>query len=108
MKEKFIYIGTGAGLVLFAIYGLLPGSFLGGIMGLNLSGLLFGYPVTSSLMPRIIVAVSMLLGVMVSGLVFIIAGSTLGWLLGSIVDYIRKSKEIQVTDKEIQNETLKR
>ena len=40
MKEgkytrKLAYIGAGCGLVLFAIFGLLPGSFLGGVMGLN-------------------------------------------------------------------------
>jgi hypothetical protein len=93
MKEKLIYIGAGAGLVLFAVYGLLPGSFLGGIMGLNLTGLLFGYPVTSDLVPRIIVALSMLFGVMVSGLLFLIGGTVIGWLAGTAIDAISKTRK---------------
>jgi hypothetical protein len=97
MKEKLIYIGAGAGLVLFAIYGLLPGSFLGGIMGLNLTGLLFGYPVTSDLIPRMIVALSMLIGVMVSGLIFLIGGTMIGWLVGTAIDAVTKARKRSVS-----------
>jgi len=100
MKEKMAYLGAGAGLVLFAVYGLLPGSFLGGVMGLNLSGLLFGYPVSSALLPRIIVALSMLLGVMVSGLVFVLSGAALGWIAGMMTDMIRKAGKIRTKEKE--------
>lgn len=99
MKEKLTYIGAGAGLVLFTVYGLLPGSFIGGVMGLNISGVIFGYPVSGGVLPRIIVAVSMLLGVMVSGLIFLVAGTTFGWLLGSIIDLIKKPKKVSVNDK---------
>ena len=60
MAPKTTYLGAGIGLVLFAIIGLLPGSLLGGAMGLNIVGVLFGYPVTASLLSRIIVAASML------------------------------------------------
>jgi hypothetical protein len=100
MKERLTYIGAGAGLVLFAVYGLLPGSFLGGVMGLNLTGLLFGYPVESSLIPRIIVALSMLIGVMVSGLIFLLAGTTLGWLLGTVIDYVRRARSTSVDEEQ--------
>jgi len=87
--KSMTYIGAGAGVVLFAIFGLLPGSFLGGVMGLNLAGSLLGTPVASGIVARLIVASSMLLGVMVSGIMFITAASTLGWLIGTVVDALR-------------------
>ena len=97
MKEKLIYIGAGAGLVLFAVYGLFPGSFLGGIMGLNLTGLLFGYPVTGDIVPRMIVALSMLIGIMVSGLIFLIGGTIIGWLVGTSIDAVTKARKRSVS-----------
>lgn len=42
--QAAIYIGAGVGLVIFAFFGLLPGSFLGGAIGLNLAGKIFGTP----------------------------------------------------------------
>ncbi|MBS1125621.1 MAG: hypothetical protein H6Q98_559 [Nitrospirae bacterium] len=44
IAKKGAYIGAGAGLVLFAIFGLLPGSLLGGAMGINIAGWMFGLP----------------------------------------------------------------
>src|SRR5512141_3096451 len=87
--KKLAYMGAGCGVVLFAVFGLLPGSFLGGVMGLNLAGILFGTPVGAGLLPRMIVAASMLIGVMVSGTMAIMASSTLGWLIGTVVDTLR-------------------
>lgn len=93
MTEKMVYIGAGVGLVLFAIFGLLPGSFIGGVMGLSLAGMLFGTPVEPGVFSRIIIAMSMLLGVLVSGLVFVVATSTIGWLAGTAVDAFRIGKK---------------
>jgi hypothetical protein len=87
--KKLAYMGAGCGVVLFAVFGLLPGSFLGGVMGLNIAGIMFGTPVGAGLLPRMIVAASMLAGVMVSGLMSIMASTTLGWLGGTVVDAIR-------------------
>lgn len=95
MKEgakRGLYIGIGAGLVLFAVIGLLPGSFLGGVIGLNIAGMIFGTPVTGAIIPRLIVGIFMLLGVMVSGLVFVVGCGTLGWLIGTIVDHVRAER----------------
>lgn len=92
MKDKLMYGGAGVGLVLFALFGLLPGSFVGGVMGLNISGLLFGTPVEPGVIARIIIAISMLLGIMVSGLIFVVASSTFGWLLGTAIDALRSGK----------------
>lgn len=85
MIKKFMYIGAGAGLVLFAIFGLFPGSFFGGVMGLNISGMILGYPVAESIITRIIVGLSMMIGVMVTGLIFVLGGITAGWITGNVV-----------------------
>ncbi|TAN41782.1 MAG: hypothetical protein EPN25_04425 [Nitrospirae bacterium] len=99
--KKMTLVGAGCGVVLFAIFGLLPGSFLGGVMGLNLAGSLLGLPVTSGVLSRLIVAVSMVLGVMVAGIMFITASSLTGWLLGTIADTLTAGKKemIQVNHK---------
>jgi len=90
--KKLAYMGAGCGVVLFAIFGLLPGSFLGGVMGLNIAGTLFGMPVASGIVSRLIVAASMVVGVMVSGIIFITASSVAGWLVGTAVDAVMAEK----------------
>ena len=91
--KKLAYMGAGCGVVLFAVFGLLPGSFLGGVMGLNIAGLIFGTPVGAGLAPRMMVAASMVVGVMVSGMMFIMASTTLGWLAGTLLDTITAEKK---------------
>ena len=56
------YIGAGAGLVIFALFGLLPGSLLGGAAGIEVAGLFFGFPLDAGLLSRAIVLASMLAG----------------------------------------------
>ena len=91
-SKKMTLIGAGCGVVLFAVFGLLPGSYLGGVMGLNLSGMFFGFPVASSVLSRLIVAASMVLGVMVSGIMFLTASSLVGWIIGTIADALTAGK----------------
>ena len=86
LSRKAAYIGAGAGLVLFAIFGLLPGSLLGGAAGLKFAGLLFTLPLEPGIVSRIIVLTSMLAGVVVSGITIVTATSTTGWLLGRVID----------------------
>lgn len=93
ITQKTTYVGAGIGLVLFAIYGLLPGSFLGGVAGLSIAGMLFGTPVEPGIIARMLIAVSMLLGIMVSGLIFLTATSTLGWMIGTAADTLRGTRE---------------
>jgi len=95
MAKKMTYMGAGAGLVLFAVMGLLPGSLLGGVVGLNIAGSLFGFPVSSALMPRLIVGVSMLLGVFVSAMLFIAGSSSLGWLIGCAIDSMKFKQTVE-------------
>lgn len=75
------YIGAGAGLVIFALFGLLPGSLLGGAAGIKVAGLFFGFPLDAGLLSRAIVLASMLAGVLVSGIAVVTASSTIGWLI---------------------------
>ena len=85
LSRKAAYIGAGAGLVLFALFGLLPGSLLGGAAGLKFAGMLFTLPLEAGIISRTIVLASMLLGIVVSGIAIITATSTTGWLLGRIL-----------------------
>jgi len=86
LSRKAAYIGAGAGLVLFAIFGLLPGSLLGGAAGIKFAGMLFGLPLEPGVVSRSIVLLSMLVGVMVSGIAIVTATSTAGWLVGNVID----------------------
>jgi hypothetical protein len=86
IAKKAAYVGAGAGVALFAIIGLLPGSLIGGSIGIKIAGTLFGSPVTSQLLPRVTVALSMLLGVFLSGTFFVVCGATAGWMMGNIID----------------------
>ena len=92
-KKNLTSLGAGCGIVLYAIYGLLPGSFLGGVMGLHIAGSIFGTPVASGILSRLIVAASMVSGVMVSGIIFITSFSTAGWLAGSLVEACTPAKK---------------
>jgi len=94
IARKTAYIGAGAGLVLFALFGLLPGSLLGGAMGINVAGWLFGLPLQPGLLSRLIVLASMLIGVLVSGIVIVTASSTVGWLVGRVLESgVRQQEE---------------
>ncbi len=93
MSNRLSYLGAGIGLALFAVFGLLPGSFIGGVLGLNVAGALFGTPISPSVLPRIVVAVGMLTGVMVTGLIFLVGGATLGWISGAVIDALTKGRE---------------
>ena len=86
LSRKAAYIGAGAGLVIFAIFGLLPGSLLGGAAGIKLAGLLFTLPLEPGIVSRMIVLASMLVGVVVSGITIVTATSTTGWLMGRLLD----------------------
>ncbi len=96
LSRKAAYIGAGAGLVLFAIFGLLPGSLLGGAAGIKLAGLFFGLPLDPGILSRVIVLTSMLAGVMVAGIAIVTATSTLGWLVGRAVEVTAHEKASEV------------
>ena len=94
LTKNLTYVGSGIGLVLFALVGLMPGSLLGGAMGLNIVGALFGYPVTSGVLQRLIVAASMLVGVMVAGIIFVVGCSVAAWLVGTVIEAATAHKKV--------------
>jgi hypothetical protein len=96
LSRKTAYIGAGAGLVLFALFGLLPGSLLGGAAGIKLAGLLFGLPLDPGVVSRVIVLASMLVGIMVAGIIFVTAAATTGWLVGRVLEGPARAKASEV------------
>lgn len=86
ISRKTAYNGAGAGMVLFAIFGLFPGSLLGGAAGIKLAGMFFGLPLDPGILSRAIVLASMLVGVMVSGITIVTATATMGWLVGRVLE----------------------
>jgi hypothetical protein len=93
IARKTAYVGAGAGMVLFALFGLLPGGILGGAMGLNLAGWLFGFPLEPGIISRAIVLVAMLVGILVAGIVMVTAGTTIGWGIGMLLEGASHEKE---------------
>ena len=96
--KKGLYVGTGAGLILFVLFGLLPGSLLGGAAGINIAGWLFGQPVESALLSRIIVFLFMLIGTLISGVVIVTGVSVLGWITGWVMDSRTHEKVTKIDD----------
>ncbi len=93
IAKKMAYLGAGAGLVVFAIFGLVPGSFIGGVVGLSITGAVFGTPVDPGVITRMILAASMVLGVMISALIIITATTSVGWLIGAAIDALAGSEK---------------
>jgi hypothetical protein len=88
-SKKFLYMGIACTVVLFAVFGVFPGSRLGGAMGLDIAGILLGLPVTSGRLSTVLVAASMAMGVIVSGIIFITAAVTSGWLISKVLDVVK-------------------
>ena len=99
IAKKGAYIGAGAGLVLFALFGLLPGSLLGGAMGINIAGWFFGLPLDPGIISRAIVLISMLVGVLVAGIVIVTATTTVGWLAGRLLEGSEKVEKEAVSHR---------
>ena len=102
IARKTAYLGAGAGLVLFALFGLMPGSLLGGVMGINIAGWLFGLPLQPGLVSRMIVLASMLMGVLVAGIVIVTATSFIGWIAGKLLESGMPAKEAAEAGKTAQ------
>ncbi len=92
IAKKGLYVGTGAGLVLFALVGLLPGSLIGGVIGLKVIGSIFGSPLGSAILPRIILAVSMIMGIVVSAMVCVLGSGMIGYTMGFLMDSVRSTQ----------------
>ena len=49
---------------------------------------LLGVPVTSGAISSLIISASMVLGVLVTGIMFLTASSAVGWLVGTVIDVL--------------------
>ena len=90
-KKVGLYIGTGVGLVLFALVGLFPGSLIGGIAGLKAAGLL-GIA-QGTLFARAMAAGGMLTGVLLAAVVFILGMGAVGWAGGSVMESLTAKRQ---------------
>jgi hypothetical protein len=57
---------------------------VGGVLGLSIAGALFGDGASTALLSRTVVGLSMVAGVLVTGLVFIGGLSCIGWAIGKV------------------------
>jgi hypothetical protein len=97
--NKMAYKGAGAGFILVLVVGMLAASFIGGLVGTNIAAGLFVSPLTSAPSSRLIVGMSMLMGIMVSGLVLLSCLVSTGWFIGSAVDSARVCRVLRAEDK---------
>jgi len=99
MAKKGIYIGTGTGLIMFALVGFFPGSLIGGAIGLWLSKLVLGASAGAALLPRLITAVSMVAGIIGAAAFFVVGSSVVGWAIGTALDALRSEETEAVAVK---------
>jgi len=81
-SRRGLYIGTASGLVLFALLGFFPSAMIGGYVGMKLAELFVGAPAVGVL-PRIFAALSMIVAVITTGVVFVLGGAIMGWIIGT-------------------------
>ncbi|MCX7914182.1 MAG: hypothetical protein N2511_06315 [Thermodesulfovibrionales bacterium] len=89
IMKKGTLIGALSGFVLFVFIGLLPSLFIGGVIGLKIAKYLLGFPFNTEIIGRSIVGISMIGGIIISGLVFVIGSSLIGWLFGYVVQSLK-------------------
>ena len=92
IARKTGLVGACIGLVLFAVVGILYGSLIGGTMGLGIVNSVLGVAAGATLISRLVVAASMLAGVIVSGIMLVTICSSAGWLAGYIIGAVVEPK----------------
>lgn len=92
IAKKVGLVGACIGLVLFAVVGILYGSLIGGTMGLAIVNSVLGVAAGATLISRLVVAASMLAGVVVSGIMFVTVCTSAGWLAGYILGAVIEPK----------------
>ena len=89
LMKKSGLVGAGCGVAMFAVFGLFQGALIGGAAGLAVARYIFGETtlqiMANELLPRVVVAASMLAGVLASCAFFVVTGAAAGvaggWLL---------------------------
>jgi hypothetical protein len=91
--KKLALVGAGAGLVMFALFGLLQGSVIGGAIGLDIVNSIYDPGASPTLMARAIIGASMLAGVLVSGIVFVTGCASVMAAVGYMAGYLAEPKQ---------------
>ena len=100
IAKKFGLVGAGVGLTLFAFFGLLQGSLIGGAIGLDIVNSMFDPSVQPTLMARVIIGASMLAGVIVTGIAFLVIFSAAGAVVGYVTGWMAEPREVAPAAKE--------
>ncbi len=87
-SKTFAYIGAGVGLTIFALFGLMYGSFIGGIIGLQINGQLFGAAAEFGILPRIVVSSGVMFGVLLAAVACVAGSSIVCYLIGLVIDCV--------------------
>jgi hypothetical protein len=93
VSKKFGLVGAGIGLTLFALFGLLQGSLIGGAIGLDIVNSIFAEAAQPTLLARVVIGASMLAGVIITGVGFVVICSSLGYVAGYAVGWMAEPKE---------------
>jgi len=81
-------IGAVAGMILFAVFGLVPGAYIGSFGAVSMLAAITGGPVEPSLIMRLLIVVGALVGVGVSAVIGIVGGAIAGTGLGYIAELL--------------------
>lgn len=111
LMKKCGLIGSGVGVVLFAVFGLLQGALLGGAAGLAIANHVFGETtlelMANELLPRMIVAGSMLAGVIFSLVFFTVTGAAMGVAGGFVLSLTQAHAKTSELSGELAAEAVK-
>jgi len=91
-------IGAVTGIILFAVFGLVPGAYLGSYAAIAALAAMTGGPVEPTLIMRMLIVVGALVGIGVSALVGIVGGALAGTGLGYVADAVfghKKAEDIK-------------
>jgi hypothetical protein len=90
LSKKMGLIGSGIGVVMFFIYGLLQGALLGGTAGIQAGSYLF---TDSDLAPRVLAGGGMVLGAVLAAIIFVTGGFATGRVVGYMMGLLANREE---------------
>jgi hypothetical protein len=89
-------IGAIVGMIVFLIYGIIPGFYFGSFGILALLSQLAGGPIEPSVIARMLIVIGALMGIFCIGTVSIVVGSVIGTGLGYLTSlFSRKEKVVK-------------
>lgn len=80
------FVGAGIGLALFAVFGLLYGSFIGGVAGLHLANQMFASTGEPGVLSRMVLALGVMFGVLIAAAICVLGTALVGYLVGTAID----------------------